>query len=650
VAEHLLPAALGLLSRPSVAVCSLAALVATALVRPRAGRASGRGSYGASATTTVRVLAAVGVALVGGWLLVGAATFLFRPPEFFDMATWDLPLISSWIQTGTIWGAVEFVPLHWHGSYPHNGDLVLLAGVLPWRQTFLVRPLADLYLVLAGVAVFALARELGAARGLGALFGAVAVAVPAAAQSAVGYAMPDAILFFCFAAGVLFLVRQSRTGERSDLVLAGLGLGLAFGTKWYGPPYVAIAVCVWVAGRLSSGAEVRRLAGQAGALLAMILGAGGFWLVRNVVVYGSPLHPAGVRLGPLELFAGTPNPLGDRYGHSLAEFTGRPAVWRDVIWPAFRISFGAPGLLLVAALPVALAVGARSLRRGVAEPSRALLAVAAGGGLLLACYLALPYSGLGFREGVPDNLRANARYAVPGLMVAAAVAAAAGSARPRAAPWLALLALAAVADAVRGDILHVSGAATAAVTAALGLCGGIAWATTRLAGPRPAGLGPPWPRPPRFALAAGTAFALAAVVAGGYLAQRRFDREAAYASHDPVLAWMDENAGAGMRVGLAGAWDGVGLQPVQAAFGRRLGNRVAFVAEGPATRPRAPGDAPAWVAAVRRGRYDLVLVGTGARVPGRTADPRWPAATGWTPVAASSRLTAYRVPPLLLSG
>ena len=59
----------------------------------------------------------------------------------------------------------------------------------------------------------------------------------------------------------------------------------------------------------------------------------------------------------------------------------------------------------------------------------------------------------------------------------------------------------------------------------------------------------------------------------------------------------------------------------------------------------------AWAADVRRGRYDLLVVGRGGYskacpVPGRNSDDdAWARAEGFRPIVRTQRLTLYRVPP-----
>ena len=106
---------------------------------------------------------------------------------------------------------------------------MLLALVLPWRSAFAAGLATVPFYAMAGVATYAAGRELGAPARAAALAAAGLLAVPIVARVGVEGAMSDAPMLAWLAAGVLFLLRHARTGARSDLGLAGVGLGLAFG-------------------------------------------------------------------------------------------------------------------------------------------------------------------------------------------------------------------------------------------------------------------------------------------------------------------------------------------------------------------------------------------------------------------------------------
>jgi hypothetical protein len=107
-----------------------------------------------------------------------------------------------------------------------------------------------------------------------------------------------------------------------------------------------------------------------------------------------------------------------------------------------------------------------------------------------------------------------------------------------------------------------------------------------------------------------------------------------------VLNWLQRSSG--KRVGLAGSWSNAGLSPVLPAFGPRFANTVQYVGASEQTMLRRyTGRAP-FVAAVRRGGYDVLVIGRG-EAPGQSVpELRWARSAGWVPFAASPRLVALR--------
>ena len=143
--------------------------------------------------------------------------------------------MGKWIQSGTFWRVDQFTPLLANGNYPQNGDVVFLAVVLPWHNDAFVALVNPVYVTLAGLAAFALGRELGAPRATALLATAVFVALPVVGLGTKrGRPRPTPMM-------------RGRAGRRragpgppqprracpSDLALAGVALDLSLGTKWY---------------------------------------------------------------------------------------------------------------------------------------------------------------------------------------------------------------------------------------------------------------------------------------------------------------------------------------------------------------------------------------------------------------------------------
>ncbi len=586
VVVHLVPGALGVLSRGTVLV---AALIAAAI----AWRVGIARSYTPAPPDAARdpvawgiagaaVVASAAAALASLWVFAGV------PITGLDTVTFHVPNVARWIQTGSLWQIDQFVPDQAHGYYPHSGDLVLLSAILPWRNDAFLRFVDLPFLALLGAAVYAIGVELRAPRPAAVLGAALLVAMPIVVRPAITHAMPDTVLLATFAAGVLFLLR-------GDLLLAGVGLGLAFGTKWYGVTCVAALLLVWAVARRPPVRDVARLS-------AIVVLFGGFWLLRNWVEGGNPVFPVEVPL----LFDAPPDPIRAYAGASISDYLFDWPIVEAYLIPSWRtaLSWGGP-LLALAALAALRFARLRWLAVGV-------LAIAV-------VYVITPYTALG-TPGRPTDAAVNVRYVVPGLVLAAALLAWLLGRLPRAvrlgASALMLLAILRTLSKA-----YEVGAARVAVAAVVLLAAGAAvW----------------WlPRAGRTVLAV-------AVLAAAGVAAHDVQREH-NAGPDPALGpvlFRVQSLAPGTRVGLASTWSTKGLSPVRAAFGERLDNEVEFVGpfvDGMLRRERSEA------AFVRRAdAFDVLVVGR--REGGLVDEDRWLGRAGWRLLAQDDRLALYAPP------
>jgi 4-amino-4-deoxy-L-arabinose transferase-like glycosyltransferase len=650
VAAHVLPLALGILGRGSVlAAAALAALAARLVPRgaPAPPRPAAEPTDRVSGTLAAAAALAVAVA-TAGYVLHHAT----EPSTGLDMVNIHLPDMASWIQSGTLWHVYQFVPRLAHGNYPNNGDMVLLGVTLPWRNDFAVRLAMLPWLGLAVAAIYALARELRAPAGAALLAAAGFAAIPIVAESAVEVALPDTILWAAFAGALVFVVRHVREGRRADLVLAGVGLGLAFGTKWYGVYAVAIAVLAWLAARAATGGRVRDLARELGSVTALIALGGGIWLVRNWVESGNPVFPVRVAPFGVLIFDAPHDVLREQAGYTVAGYVGSGAdVWRHHLLPAYRDFLGPAALALAVGALGAAAGAIATLRRGRGRDANAIpvLALAGAAVLCAVAYALTPYSAQGGPD-LPVFVGPNTRYAVPALIAAAGPAAWALGRTARWGAWAGRAAhgLVAVAllDGIRRsyavmDDAPLAGAAAVAVVAA-GFLAARRAHHRRADGDRAAGrlAGP-------LALGAGAAVALAASAAGGWHLQQRFNDDR-YRGADATFDWVLAHAPAHRRIALAGDWSH-GIAPVFPMFGPRLRNHVAYAGEWRRHRlDYAPGG-DRFLALLRAGRYDLLVVGRGFdAAPGNppameTREERWARTARLRQLARSDTLTLYAV-------
>ena len=587
----------------------------------------------------VRALAGFSIGVVVALLLASLRENLTSAPLSVDLLNFHLPVVARWIETGSIWQIDVFLPDVSPGHYPQNGDVILLAAVLPWRNDWLAHLAVYPYWALTGVGVYALARELRAPAAAATVAACLTLVVPALAVPALSAGLVDPVMLFGFTTGACFLLRHRRTASRVDLVLAGLGLGLAFGTKWYAVWAVAIVLAVWAAGSLLERRGVRAVARDGAVLCGLVALAGGIWMLRNLIESGNPVFPVEVSPLGLTIFDAPRDTVRESAGFTLLHYVGDGGVWSEFIWPQLRRLSAWPSILIgIGALVSTALLIARGRRLPVRGP---LAAVAVCGWALLLAYLVTPYSA-GGPEGYPFLVAADARYVVPALIAGAALAAAVAGASLPLAVILGAAAPVALIDGARWS----AGAANEAASVDPVTWGGvIALATLaalliprrRVENSDPVGVFDPSPVGWGRVAVAGALVVAVAVVAGRAVEQRYADDR--YIGEDPVTdAFSAGAADDGLEVGLAGLWDDAGISPVLPAFGPRYDNRVAYVGRDDDDVLRRYDSELEFAAALDRGGYDLLVIGRGRPEAPRVPELGWAEAAGYEPVAESDRL------------
>jgi len=599
IAVHLVPGALGLFLPGAVLACGVLLVGAVILRARRAGPGPvadpprGRPPQPPDPRWS-RALAGGTAALLAGCAVALLRDLAGAPITSIDAQNFQVPIVARWIQEDSLWGLHQFIADYSNATYPHNGNLLVSAVMLPFDSAFLARLVAAPYWVMAAVAVGAVAHELGAPRTTAVLAGSAFAAVPVMVRAGLEGVQTDAPMLACLAAGVLFLLRHHRTRERRELIVAGVALGLALGTKWYALTSVAGVLGLWLLAR-------RRVWPDLPVVVGLVAVAGGFWLLRNLVETSNPLFPQ-----PFGPFGAPEDPLRELGGFSLARYAFDLDVWQTYLRPAFATNFGWTGATLAAGAAAVAAL----------RPRGPVLVVLLGTVLLALLYTVTPYSAFG-PEGRPVLAGASTRYGLPALAGAAALCGWLG--RTRARPAVEVLLVVAVADGIRrafGDLSTakmVGGAAFVAMAAFLA--------------PR---VRPRWILVP----------AMAAVGVAGVILVAGRAENASYGRFDPVLAALESEAPS--RVALAGVWSPEGVSPVLAAFGSRLRNRVAFAGTFREGMLRSETSQTAFAQRLRG--FDLLVVGRGAPPRQLVREETWAREAGWVPVTGSERLALLRAP------
>jgi hypothetical protein len=622
LAAMLVPLALGVLTRATPAIVAALLLLAATRLRPAAASAPAALQEPAPAHPRSApgswLLAGIALAATAtawlAWLEVAAT----EPVTSVDALSFHLPGVIGFIQTGSLWHTTQYLPGQAQGNYPQFGDVLMLALALPWHSLAFVRYADPPLLVLAGLAVYATGRELRAPAPTALLAALAFVSI----RPTLGPALPDVLTDPAFLAGfgggTLFLLRHQRTGARGDLVLAGLGLGLALGSKWYG--LSAVPALLLVTAVLGRRRGLARLAG-------LTVLCGGIWMVRNLVLTGNPVFDYKVSLLGATIFAAPPNPLRTRIGFTLAHYAGHPSVLRRYVWPVFRSDFGVTGAVIALG---ALVTAIRERR------DRRVLILAVAAALAALAYAFTPYSAQGF-EGAPVLVAANTRYGAPALLLATPLLAVAVGRLRVLRPLLELVLLVCVLANLHRYLPSSAGRLALSAVALFALVRVVQVAAGGMRSGRP-GIR----RPARVAVLAALTVGL-----GGAVLAYHYQRVLAMRPLLPDETTVDYVLGHDpdrTRIALAGTWTAQGLVPVTPLFGPRLGNRVTYLGPFVAHRLAQYTSAAPFVSALRRGRFELLEIGTGFPPAPTPRELTWARAAGYSVVAASPRLILMRAP------
>jgi hypothetical protein len=223
-----------------------------------------------------------GVAL-GLWLVAAGYFFwngVTTKPSENDSLGWHIPMAQS-ILTGKVWGRGLYQSQY--GYYPAMGEAVLAIFML------LKIPL-NLYNWLGWVVLFLVMRALGKRKGLGedlaTILAAGAVFLPTVMRL-----FPTQLVDIWLAVWwgwLLWLLEKPNKSLRYWISL-GTAAGLVIGTKYTGLVLLFLAAIIYRE-------NIRKVFNAKGVIwfLTMMLLVGGFWYIRNWVVWGDPLYPQNI--------------------------------------------------------------------------------------------------------------------------------------------------------------------------------------------------------------------------------------------------------------------------------------------------------------------------------------------------------------------
>jgi 4-amino-4-deoxy-L-arabinose transferase-like glycosyltransferase len=209
---------------------------------------------------------------------------LVRPPLSWDSLMYHLLLTGTWLRDGNLAPVLGNIPINYYGYVPANGSLWFWWWMAPSHSELYVNLATLPHWLLLGLAVGAIARELGARR-----FWPLASFLVLMTPTVVRFAATEYVDVFLGAAllaATFFALRWLREPSWSAALLAGAGLGLAAGAKVLGVPYALFLAAAALP--LARGRWSRRVP-QVLAALAVAALLGSFFYLRNVALGADPL-------------------------------------------------------------------------------------------------------------------------------------------------------------------------------------------------------------------------------------------------------------------------------------------------------------------------------------------------------------------------
>jgi hypothetical protein len=227
------------------------------------------------------------------------------PPLSHDSLTYHAFFPAQWIQRG---GFVPFAApgaMDGYSAVPMNLELLVAFVAMPFANDLLINLVNLPILLLTGIAVYDLAREMGASARL-AVWGPVVFCFAPAVWGQATTQYNDILLAGLMGIGVLFLIRFLKANHSAALMICAGAMGLACGVRYTALPPTLLVLAI-VTLRLLRRSGRRR---QACVLLlsCCVIGflCGGPAYVRNWVAEGNPVYPFEVKVGGTVVFEGSP--------------------------------------------------------------------------------------------------------------------------------------------------------------------------------------------------------------------------------------------------------------------------------------------------------------------------------------------------------
>jgi hypothetical protein len=248
---------------------------------------------------------AVLIIMCGFIMLLSLSRALLMPPLGWDCLSYHLTFAALWIKRGTLFLFEAPEQIISCGHLPINGEIFASWLLLPFSSDLLVNAMNFPLTFLAGVACYAVGRELGLPR-WAAGWVPVLICLSPTVYDLITTAYVDNALFAFSIALVLFVLRYIRKGFIEDACFAAIAAGMAVGIKYNGIIIAGIAVFAVLLKMLVS-ARYSGFFKKLGICLAgllLIISLGGRRYILNTIDAANPLYPFPLKIFSYEIFEG----------------------------------------------------------------------------------------------------------------------------------------------------------------------------------------------------------------------------------------------------------------------------------------------------------------------------------------------------------
>ena len=226
----------------------------------------------------------IGVAVI---YVLGAILIISLPQNTFDSMTYHLSRVGYWLQHETLfpWDT----PNPRQTTFPINAELGILWTVLFSKSDRFAGFVQWFSAVGIGLTIFGLARLMKFTRSQGLFAALIWATFPQIALQSIT-TQNDLVVAFFIVAAVYFLFWGVKTGEQGALLISGLAVGLAVGTKvtvaLIVPGFLLTIGLLWILNRSFRNQNLIRWVGY---VLIGIIILGSFTYIQNQIFYGNPL-------------------------------------------------------------------------------------------------------------------------------------------------------------------------------------------------------------------------------------------------------------------------------------------------------------------------------------------------------------------------